>query len=162
MIGRICRNEGLVFVRVRIANKYFCFSLYESFFSISPCVTLNIRPASQLHTHTPRMPTAFKTLLNISDDTYPPTLRTADTWGLSGTITHQYALRTSWILLRFEQVTEFVCSLCKQQKQARLVAVKGVLWDNIHHKACQACYDERNAALHRDMDLEQCTARLHC
>ena len=142
-----------------MANKYFRFSLYESFFSISPCVTLNIRPVSQLYTNTPRMSTAFQTLLKISDGTYP---RTAGTWGLSGTITHQYALRTSWILLRFEQVTEFACSLCKQQKQARLVAVKGVLWDNIHHKACQACYDERNAALHRDMDLEQCTARLHC
>ena len=159
MIGRICRNEGLVFVRVRMANKYFCFSLYESFFSISLCATLNIRPASQLHTHTPEMPTAFQPLLNIPDDTYS---RTARTWGFSGTITHQYALRKSWILLRFEQVTEFACSLCKQQKQARLVAVKGVLWDNILHKACQACYDQRNDALHRDMDLDQSTARLHC
>ena len=110
------------------------------------------------------MPTAFQPLLNISDDTHPPTLRTADTWGLSGTITHQYALRKSWVLLRFEQVTEFACSLCKQQKQARLVAVKGarVLWDHIYHKACQACYDQRNDALHRDMDLELATARLHC
>ncbi|KAI4611268.1 uncharacterized protein J4E87_010552 [Alternaria ethzedia] len=70
------------------------------------------------------MPTDFQPLLNISDDTYP---RTAGTWGFSGTITHQYALRKRWILLRFEQVTEFACSLCKQQKQARLVAVKGVL-----------------------------------
>ena len=114
MIGRICKNEGLVFVRVRIANKYFCFSLYESIFSISFCATLNIRPVSQVHTHKPRMPTAFQPLLDISDDTYPPTLCRAGTWGLSGTITHQYALRKSWILLRFEEVTEFACSLCKQ------------------------------------------------
>ena len=105
------------------------------------------------------MPTDFQPLLNISDDTYP---RTAGTWGFSGTITHQYALRKRWILLRFEQVTEFACSLCKQQKQAHLVAVKGVLWDDIALKSCKACFDERNAALLRDMDLEQSTARLHC
>ena len=108
------------------------------------------------------MPTAFQPLLNISDDTYRPTLRTAGTWGLSGTITHQYALRKSWTLLRFEQVTEFVCSKCEQQKQARLVAVKGVLWEAIEHKACQACFDQRIAALRRDRDLELYTARLHC
>ena len=108
------------------------------------------------------MTTEFRKLLDIDNHSDPPTLRTAGTWGLSGNITHQYALCKGWTLLRFEQVTEFVCSKCKQQKQARLVAVKGVLWEAIESKSCQACYDQRIAALRRDRDLELSTARLHC
>lgn len=100
------------------------------------------------------MTTEFQNSLDVDNEFAPTTVAVEGTSGFLGTITHQWAIRKGWTLLRYEQAKGFACSLCKQQKMATLVAVKSVLSDDISVKSCQACFDRWSKALDRDIESQ--------